>query len=304
MSGDSSRAPGRGLYGIVAVPATPFSDDNRVDVASLRRYARHALARDAAGFLAPAVAGEAEMLREAEREIIIATLLEESAGKVPVIGGATSTEPTTRLRLARRYIAMGCQGVLAYIRYEDEASYTAAIHALGALNPGFLMIQDLDLGAAPLPVPLVARLHREISCFTWIKVETADRCRKLSALRDAAGPSLRLGTAGPDFIELLDRGVDTYLSTFSLETYARIRQLHRAGQREEAVALYRRLLPALAFMATHQKIQWRFTKAILQAAGLFTTTRIRIAAPPLDAAEERLVAELARHTVELSASLA
>ncbi|MSU25094.1 MAG: hypothetical protein EXS32_14900 [Opitutus sp.] len=155
--------------------------------------------------------------------------------------------------------------MLAYIRYEDDASYAAAVHALGALNPGFLMIQDMDLGAAPLPVALVARLHREIPCFTWIKVETADRGRKLRALREATGPSLKLGTAGPDLIELLDRGVDSYLSTFSTEAYARIWSLHRAGRRDEAVAVYRQLLPALTFMATHQKIQWRFTKAILHA---------------------------------------
>lgn len=290
------------LDGIVAVPATPFTDDDRVDVESLRRYARHALARGVVGFLAPAVAGEAEMLTEAERELIIATLLEESASRVPVIGGATTTDSSARLRLAQRYIALGCAGVLAYIRHEDDASYTAAVRALAALQPGFLMLQDLDAGA--VPVPLIARLHREIPCFTWIKVETSDRGRKLSAIRAAAGPSLRLGTAGPDLIELLDRGVDAYLSTFTPGVYARIWQLHRAGRRNEAIALYHRLLPGLAFMATHQKIQWRFTKALLHAEKLFTTTRVRIATPPLDAAEERLVAELAQHAKELSHSIA
>jgi 4-hydroxy-tetrahydrodipicolinate synthase len=206
------------------------------------------------------------------------------------------------LRLARRYIAIGCTGVLAYIRYEDDASYTAAVRAVAALQPGFLMIQDLDAGA--VPVPLIVRLHREIPCFTWIKVETTDRGRKLSALRAAAGPSLRLGTAGPDLIELLDRGVDAYLSTFTPGVYARIWQLHRAGSRDEAIALYRRLLPALAFMATHQRIQWHFTKALLHAEELFSTRRVRIAAPPLDAVEERLVAELAHHAKELNHAIA
>jgi len=40
--------------------------------------------------------------------------------------------------------------------------------------------------------------------------------------------------------------------------------------------------------------------AILQTQGLFATTRIRIAAPPLDAVEERPIAELVRHTVALA----
>jgi len=273
------------IDGIVAVPATPFTDDDRVDVDSLRRYARRALAQGAVGFLAPAVAGEAETLTNAERDLVVATLIDEAAGRVPVIGGATDADPSARLRHARRFIDLGCAGVLAYVRYEDDVSYAAAVEALGALQPGFLMIQDLDLGAAALPVPLIARLHREVPAFTWIKVETPDRCRKISALRAAAGDTLRIGTAGPDLLELLDRGVHAFLSTFTTGVYASIWRLHRAGKRADALALYHRLLPCLAFMATHQKIQWRFTKALLRAEGTFATTRIRVPAPELDFAE-------------------
>jgi 4-hydroxy-tetrahydrodipicolinate synthase len=291
------------LDGIVAVPATPFTEDNRVDVESLRRYARHALAHGVVGFLAPAVAGEANMLSETERELVVATLLAEADGLVPVIGGATDSDPTARLHLARRYLAMGCRGVLAYVRYEDDASYARAIHELGALNPGLLMIQDMDLGRVPVPVELVARLHREVPGFTWNKVETGDRCRKISAILGATGGSMRIGTAGPDVIELLDRGVHSYLITYSVDVYRRIWSLYRAGRRPEAVALYHRLLPCLTFMATHQKIQWRFTKALLHSAGLFATTRVRTAAPELDPVEQRLVAELSRYAVELSAAI-
>src|SRR5690606_2554671 len=111
------------LDGIIAVPATPFTEDNRIDVESLRRYARRALALGAVGFLAPAVAGEVEQLSDDERELIVATLLEEAGGRVPVIGGATDPDPGRGVRHARRFIEMGCRGVLAYIRYVDEASY-------------------------------------------------------------------------------------------------------------------------------------------------------------------------------------
>jgi 4-hydroxy-tetrahydrodipicolinate synthase len=173
------------LDGIVAVPATPFTEDNRVDVDSLRRYARHTLAHGVVGFLAPAVAGEVDTLTEAERELVVTTLLEETNGRVPVIGGATDPDPQARLRHVRRFIELGCTGVLAYVRYEDDASYAHAIHELGALHPPLLMIQDMDLGRAPVPVELVARLHREVPCFTWNKVETGDRCRKISILRRA-----------------------------------------------------------------------------------------------------------------------
>lgn len=291
------------LDGIVAVPATPFTDDNRIDVDSLRRYASQTLAAGAIGFLAPAVAGEVNHLSEDERELVVTTLLSEAAGRVPVMGGATDPDPDLRLRHTRRFIELGCQGVLAYIRYEGESDYAAAVHALGRLNPDFLMIQDLDQGAGPLPVPLIARLHREVPAFQWIKVETGDRCRKITAIQEATGGTLRIGTAGPDLIELLDRGVHAYLSTFTTDVYHRIWQLYRAEQRADAIALYHRLLPCLAFMATHQNIQWRFTKALLHADGAFAHTHVRIAAPALDAYEQQLINELVEHVRQLRREL-
>ncbi len=293
------------LDGIIAVPATPFTEDNRVDVASLRRYAREVIAHGAVGFLAPAVAGEVDVLTESERELIVATLLEESAGRVPVIGGATDPDPAARLRHAKRFLELGCHGVLAHLPYEhNDAAISDAVRALGDLNPPLLMIQDLDWTGGSLPIPLIARLHREVPCFTWIKVETADRCRKISAILEATGGTLRIGTAGPDMLELLDRGVHSFLITYSIVVYARIWSDYRAGRRDAAVALYRRLLPCLAFMATHQKIQWRFTKALLHAAGIFSTTHVRKDVPALDPVEARLVAELAAHASDLSVEVA
>lgn len=292
------------LDGIIAVPATPFTEDDRVDVASLRRYARNALQHGAVGFLAPAVAGEAEMLTEGERELIVATLLEESQGRVPVIGGATDPDPAARVRHARRFLALGCHGVLAYLPYNnDDGSILTSMQELARLNPPLLMLQDLDGRDGSLPLPLIIRLQREIPCFTWIKVETADRCRKISAILEATGGRLQIGTAGPDYIELLDRGVHAFLVTFTTAVYARIWALYRNSQREKAVALYRRLLPCLTFMATHQKIQWRFTKALLQAEGIFETTRVRLPVPVLDPVETRLVAELGAYARDLNAEV-
>lgn len=289
------------MDGIIAVPATPFTDDDRVDLESLRRYARQVLAQGAVGFLAPAVAGEADQLSEDEREQIVAVLVDEAAGRVPVIGGATDANPEARLRHARRCIELGCQGVLAYIRFDgDEASYSESVETLAALAPGFLMIQDLDRGRAALPVSTIARLHRELPAFQWIKLETSDRCRKATSIREATGGSLAIATAGPDLIELLDRGAQAYAPSFGIGVYNRIWRYHRDGKREEAIALFRRFLPCLTFMATHQAIQWRFTKALLKADGVFATTRVRTPAPDLDTAEERLVEELAEYASVLS----
>ena len=50
------------MDGIIAVPATPFTDDDRVDIESLRRYVGRSIAQGVVGFAAPAVAGEVDCL--------------------------------------------------------------------------------------------------------------------------------------------------------------------------------------------------------------------------------------------------
>jgi 4-hydroxy-tetrahydrodipicolinate synthase len=290
------------LDGIIAVPATPFTLENKVDVESIRRYARKALAAGVVGFLAPADAGEVGMLSQAERDLVVTTFLEEINGRVPLIGGATDTNSKASVEHARRYIAMGCGGVLAYIKHEDEASYIAQVRALDALNPGFLMIQDLDRGSAPLPVPLIVRLHKECSHFSWIKVETNDRCQKISAIREATQGSLRIGTAGPDVIELMDRGVQAYMPTLYHDVYVRIWNHYRGGRRAEAIALYYRLLPCLTFNAQHKHMANHTKKAVLEAEGVFTTRLVRAADRAPDPIEARLLEELCRYGLSLSAT--
>lgn len=292
------------MDGIVAVPATPFTHDDRVDEDSLRRYVRRSLAQGVVGFLAPAVAGEVETLSAEERNLVVATIVDEVGGRVPVIGGASDPDPSVRLRIARDYQELGCEGVLAHINYQDDDSYAAAVEDLGRLAPGFLMIQDLGTGAAPVPVSLLARLHREVPVFRWAKIETGDRCQKCTALLSETGRSLRIGSGGPDLIELLDRGVHAFMPTLYHDVYARIWSLHRSGRRDEAVRLWRRLLPCLSFVATHQEIQWHVSKAVLKAEGIFETTRLRVEAPEPDAVESRLIKELVEYARELSNSTA
>ena len=122
------------MDGIIAVPATPFTDRGQVDEESLRRYVQRSLSQSVVGFLAPAVAGEVGTLTPDERNLVVRTIIDQLAGQVPVIGGATDPDPLVRERVARRYLDLGCQGILAHLPFEDAPSYSAAVEALGRLE--------------------------------------------------------------------------------------------------------------------------------------------------------------------------
>lgn len=289
--------------GIIAVPPTPFTEDGKLDIPSLRRYVKNALSQGAKGFLAPAVAGEVESLEHKEREQIVKTLVSESGDSALVIGGVTDPDPAARIRHTKAFLDLGCGGILSYFPFEgDEKAVIESTESIAKLEPSLLMIQDLDHNGRSLPVSLISRLHKDYPVFSWIKIETHDRGRKISQVIDIVGNTIRVGTAGADMIEMLERGAHAYLVSYTTATYTHIWNLHSRGQSAEAMIHYRKLLPCLAFMATHQTIQWRFTKALLKEEGIFATTYVRRNVPELDPVERKLIDELSKYATTLNES--
>jgi 4-hydroxy-tetrahydrodipicolinate synthase len=81
----------RGVYNILP---TPFDESGAVDEASLRRLVDFVIGTDVDGLTILGFLGEAAKLSEAERVLVIDVSLEATAGRVPVIVGATAQPPT------------------------------------------------------------------------------------------------------------------------------------------------------------------------------------------------------------------
>jgi len=213
---------------------------------------------------------------------------------VPVIGGASAGSPAERLERARELICLGCAGVLVSIPFEGEGQYEKEVRALDALGPDFLMLQDWDFRGYGLPVPLIARLFEEVPSFRCLKVEVVPAGVKYSEVLQATGGRLHVsgGWAVMQMIEALDRGMHALMPTGMDELYVRIDRLYRAGRREEARALFERLLPVLAFSNQHLDISIRFFKRLFWRQGIYATPRVREPLLPFDAVHERLADEL------------
>jgi 4-hydroxy-tetrahydrodipicolinate synthase len=294
------------LGGIVTVLNTPFTDDDRLDLAGLARNVRAALEAGVAGFLVPAMAAEVERLAAEERRAMVQAVLEECGGRVPVIGGASAATAAERLARARELSAQGCAGVLVSIPLESEAQVEREARALCALGPGFLMLQDWDARGYGLPVALIARLFEELPRFRALKVEVVPAGVKYSEVLRATGGRLHVsgGWAVTQMIEALDRGVHALMPTGLHEIYVRIDRLYRAGRRDEARRLFDLLLPVLAFSNQHLDLSIRFFKRLLWRQGLYATPRVREPRLAFDAVHERIADELIDRALELSRSIA
>jgi 4-hydroxy-tetrahydrodipicolinate synthase len=293
------------LRGIITVLNTPFSDDDAVDLPSLRRNVRYAIESGVAGFLVPAMASEVDKLTPEERRRIVGAVLEENEGAVPVIGGASAATGEERRENARMLIELGCDGILASIPFGDERQYERDVRELDALGPGFLMLQDWDFQGYGLPIALIARLFEEVESFRCLKVEVVPAGVKYSEVQAVTEGRLHVsgGWAVMQIIEALDRGVHAFMPTGMHELYARIHTLYQEGEREQARALFERLLPVLAFANQHLDISVHFFKRLLHKQGIYATSRVREPILPFDQVHQRIADRLIDRAIELCAQV-
>ena len=294
------------LNGIVTVVNTPFTTGNAIDLDSLSANVAYALDAGVAGFLIPAQASEVDKLTPQEREALVRRVIDDVAGRVPVIGGASAEEREARVRFAATLVDMGCDGVLVKIPYEDDVQYQTDVLAVAHQKPGFLMLQDQDYGGYGLPVALIARLFEEVDLFQSFKIEVVPAGVKYTEVLAATNGALHVagGWAVTQMIEALDRGVHAMMPTGMHRVYVRIYDLYQSGQRDQAIDLFNKLAPVLAFSNQQADIALHFFKRLLYRQDVYSTPRVREPVLPFDRYHVRIADELIDYVIDLEHQLA
>jgi 4-hydroxy-tetrahydrodipicolinate synthase len=108
------------LSGCGTALVTPFSDGGAVDYPALRELVDWQIS-EGIDFLVPCGStGEAQTLSAAEREKVVATVVEVAAGRVPVMAGATHNDTAQAVDEARRISALGVTWILSATPYYNK----------------------------------------------------------------------------------------------------------------------------------------------------------------------------------------
>src|SRR5690606_1674021 len=99
---------------------TPFTADGSLDEPAIRRLARRQI--DAGvHFLSPCgTTGEAPTLSHREKLRVVELVMEEAAGRVPVLAGAGGYDTRDVIELARDLERMGVDGLLSVTPYYNK----------------------------------------------------------------------------------------------------------------------------------------------------------------------------------------
>lgn len=148
----------RELRGVVPYLPTPLTAAGEVDDAALARLCEHLIASGVHGLTPLGSTGEFAYLDLAAKERVVACVVEAAAGRVPVIAGVAATATRDAVAQAKRWAALGADGILAvleaYFPVPDAgviAYFTAVADATGLpvtlyTNPNFQR-SDLSLEA-------------------------------------------------------------------------------------------------------------------------------------------------------------
>ena len=294
------------LNGVVGVMNTPFTETDKIDRPSIKRYIDHYIKNNVCGFLLTAMASEVNKLSIDERLLIVQTALEKTAGKVPVIAGIAAKNQKERLFLTKKYMSFGCDGIMVNIPYGNEQEFVEQVGEISTNIDGLLMLQDWDFENTGIPLNVILDLYGRIESFECLKVEVKPAGLKYSQVIAATKGKLNVsgGWASSQMIEGLDRGVNAFMATILPDVYSKIHRLHKAGKREQALDLFKKLVPILAFSHQHIDISIHFNKRLVFAQKLFSTANVRQPILAFDDFHSRISEELIAEALLLSSTAA
>ena len=269
--------------GVVPILATPFHDDERLDLDSMRRLVTfmRTLKVDAVTVLG--VLGETDRLTDLEREAVIQTTV-EAAGPVPVIVGAT--RPGTAATVAAIQAAKKLGAKAAMVAPADPNPFPYFQRVADAGLP--IIVQDHPASTGiQMPTDLLLRMVRELPAVAGIKCEAVPSPPKFSALKYG----MKNGRTVPVLTGLgalyarfdLERGSDGFNTGFAFP------EILRAMLASDGAAVYQRYLPLLVF---EQQPGTAIRKEILRRRGLITSNRVRAPGATVDDATTKQVGKL------------
>jgi 4-hydroxy-tetrahydrodipicolinate synthase len=275
------------LAGVFPVLPTPFDAEGRPDTASLRRLVRYLLACGVDGLTYPGVASEVAQLSSEERLTLTAIVIDEVAGRVPVIVGASSAQVGVAVAHARAAQVAGAQAVMVAVPADRPAvaDQIAYFEAIAQAVPGLdLMLQNVPPPAgAGLEAAAVLQVLRAVTAIRYVKEETLPSGQRLTQVLTQAPASLAgvFGGAGGRYItDELRRGAAGTMPAIELaEVHVLLMRAHRAGDVREVRRLFTRMLPVLNVQAV---FRWSLTKHVLRRRGLIATDLQRASGPRLD----------------------
>lgn len=266
--------------GVLPVLQTPFLDDDRIDIETLRREIDWLFAEGADG-LVLAMVSEVVRLSESERRELLHETVAAAQDRGPVIASVGAESVPVMLRHTREAEETGAAAVMAIppgLTAQNPNGLEAYYRALLETARLPVIVQDASgyLGNS-IPVELLASLFEEFEGRIGFKPEAqplAANHARLMELTDEKAPVYE-GTAGIGLWGGFRRGLAGTMPGAEVPWAIRkIWDLMKAGREDEALHLHG-LLCALVSLMHSLDSYLAIEKRLLVEQGIFRNTHVR-----------------------------
>jgi 4-hydroxy-tetrahydrodipicolinate synthase len=230
---------------------TPFRKDGTLDLDALRRLVQFQL-RAGIDFLVPCgTTGETPTLEHAEYLAVVRTVVQEVAGKVPVIAGVGGNNTRKLIDLAAEVRGLGVQGILSVTPYYNKPTQEGLYQHFRAIAEStdlpIIVYNVPGRTSSNIEPPTVARLSK-IPNIIGIKEASGSIVQQMEVLA-AVAPGFRVLSGDDAFtFPLMALGGVGIISVVSNEVpaeMAKLAHLLLEGKLEAARQLHFRLLPLM-----------------------------------------------------------
>ncbi len=182
------------IKGSLPALVTPFRDGD-LDIESLRRLVEWQIESGSTGLVPVGTTGESPTLSHEEHDLVVETVVNAAARRVPVVAGAGSNSTTEAVRLARAAERAGADAVLVVTPYYNKPTQSGLV-------THFTAVHD----ACDLPIIIYNIPPRSVVDMIPDTMGQLAKLPRIVGVKDATGDLARVSmqrmACGGDFIQL------------------------------------------------------------------------------------------------------
>ncbi len=240
------------LRGLFVPNMVPLDCRGEINEAELRRHVDWLIAQGVHGLYPNGSTGEFTRFTADERRRIIEIVVDQTAGRVPILAGAAEANVRETLAACERYHELGVRAVAIvapfYYNLGPDNVY-AYFREIGMNTPIDVTLYNIPMFASPIDVPTVQRLSEDCPRIVAIKDSSGDltqMMRMIAAVRPNRPDFSFLSGADAQIMPMLLMGVDGGTNACTGIVPRLMRSLYDAtlaGRLEEARRLQYAVLP-------------------------------------------------------------
>ena len=258
--------------GQMPIMPTTLTNDGAIDVNSQKKIVEYLLSNKVAAIGHLGGASEYYKVSQKDRELIIATVVEQVNHRVPVFIGNTSisfSQSIENAKIAEKLGAdmlMVCSPIFGKVKQKELFDYYYEISQEVSLP---IIIQDTGASDSQYTTEFLAKLVKEVPTVGYAKIEHGDFLGNTIRLLEAVKDDIQViaGAAGFHMIQLLRQGLTAFMTgTEASEIHCAVINAWLAGDTDKAVHIYyTKLLPYLGLFHLNNRYMLKY---MLQKRGM------------------------------------